>query len=190
MGFKTATTKLFRACAPGGLALALALAGCTGQIIEDTSGPVPPLTDLGNGVPVGGRGGQMPNSDSAVGGAGTTSSEAGAGGGAAPSGPAGTAGPAGVGGATGGSAANGGGTTGIVGTSSGGGATGDGPAPMPEPPPSPMPAPAVNLELTGTVVPLYSYPTNAAWRTVIDAKLAHPTVPVVAVVNPANGPGA
>jgi len=42
---------------------------------------------------------------------------------------------------------------------------------------------------TGTIVPLYSYPTNAAWSAIVSAKNAHPTVPVVAVVNPNNGPG-
>jgi len=183
MGFNTATTNLFRACAPGGLALALILAGCTGQIIEDTSGgPVPPLTNLDNGVPVGGRGGQMPNSDSSAGGAGTPSPQASAGGAAprdeaASGGTAGAASVSGVGGAAGAPAGNGGGTIGTGGTTT---AQGGGPA-------SPTAEP---LPVTGTVVPLYSYPTNAAWRTVIDAKLAHPTVPVVAVINPANGPGA
>jgi hypothetical protein len=41
-----------------------------------------------------------------------------------------------------------------------------------------------------TIVPLYTYPTDASWNTVIAAKAAHPTVGVVAAVNPANGPGA
>lgn len=41
---------------------------------------------------------------------------------------------------------------------------------------------------TGTIVPLYSYPTSAAWTTVVAAKTAHPSIPVLAVVNPANGP--
>jgi hypothetical protein len=40
-----------------------------------------------------------------------------------------------------------------------------------------------------TIVPLYTYPTDPSWNTVISAKGAHPTVGVVAVVNPANGPG-
>src|SRR3569623_6928 len=42
---------------------------------------------------------------------------------------------------------------------------------------------------TGTIVPLYSYPGAAAWSAIVDAKRAHPAVPVVAVVNPNNGPG-
>jgi len=38
-------------------------------------------------------------------------------------------------------------------------------------------------------VPLYTYPTDASWNNVIAAKAAHPTVTVIAAVNPANGPG-
>jgi hypothetical protein len=41
----------------------------------------------------------------------------------------------------------------------------------------------------GTIIPLYSYPTNSAWTAVISAKQAHPAVPVIAIVNPSNGPG-
>jgi hypothetical protein len=40
-----------------------------------------------------------------------------------------------------------------------------------------------------TIVPLYTYPTDPSWDTVIAAKSAHPAVHVVAVVNPASGPG-
>jgi hypothetical protein len=46
------------------------------------------------------------------------------------------------------------------------------------------------LATTGTIVPLYSYPTSSTWPSIIAAKNAHPTVPVVAVVNPSSGPGA
>jgi hypothetical protein len=42
---------------------------------------------------------------------------------------------------------------------------------------------------TGTIVPLYSYPTASAWSAIISAKTSHPSVPVVAIVNPSNGPG-
>jgi len=42
----------------------------------------------------------------------------------------------------------------------------------------------------GTIIPLYTYPTDASWDRVVAAKQAHPTVPVLAVVNPNNGPGA
>ncbi|MDA4118595.1 MAG: spherulation-specific family 4 protein [Thaumarchaeota archaeon] len=40
----------------------------------------------------------------------------------------------------------------------------------------------------GVMVPLYSYP-GSDWNVVIKAKLAHPTVPMVAIINPYNGPG-
>ncbi|REK20175.1 MAG: hypothetical protein DWQ41_25865 [Planctomycetota bacterium] len=46
---------------------------------------------------------------------------------------------------------------------------------------------------TGILVPMYVYPadihTNAAYNRLIDLKLEHPTVPVCAIMNPANGPG-
>lgn len=42
---------------------------------------------------------------------------------------------------------------------------------------------------TGTIVPLYTYPTHGSWRAIVDAKAAHPDVPVVAIINPASGPG-
>jgi Spherulation-specific family 4 len=40
----------------------------------------------------------------------------------------------------------------------------------------------------GLIVPLYFYP-NSSWQTLISIKLAHPAMPVIAVVNPGNGPG-
>lgn len=62
-------------------------------------------------------------------------------------------------------------------------------APMPEPPPA-APAPAAPAAMpTGTMVPLYTRPTDPSWAALIAAKQAHPTVPVLAVVNPSNGPG-
>jgi hypothetical protein len=42
---------------------------------------------------------------------------------------------------------------------------------------------------TGTIVPLYTNPGDSSWNVVAAAKQAHPTVPVIAVVNPTNGPG-
>jgi hypothetical protein len=42
---------------------------------------------------------------------------------------------------------------------------------------------------TGTLVPLYSYPTDATWTAIVAGKAAHPSVPIVAVVNPDSGPG-
>lgn len=42
---------------------------------------------------------------------------------------------------------------------------------------------------TGVMVPLYSYP-GSGWSAILQARDAHPDVPIVAVVNPQNGPGA
>jgi hypothetical protein len=41
----------------------------------------------------------------------------------------------------------------------------------------------------GIVIPLYTYPTDGTWTTVINAKHAYPNVPFIAVINPASGPG-
>jgi hypothetical protein len=41
----------------------------------------------------------------------------------------------------------------------------------------------------GTIVPLYSYPTDVPWSAIVTAKQAHPTVTVRAVINPNSGPG-
>lgn len=41
---------------------------------------------------------------------------------------------------------------------------------------------------TGVIVPLYSYP-GPSWQTLIQDKEAHPSVPVIAIINPASGPG-
>jgi len=40
----------------------------------------------------------------------------------------------------------------------------------------------------GIMVPLYTYP-GGTWDTVAETKLDHPDVPIVAIVNPASGPG-
>jgi len=42
---------------------------------------------------------------------------------------------------------------------------------------------------TGTIVPLYTDPGDPSWTAIVAAKQAHPTVPVIAVINPNNGPG-
>jgi hypothetical protein len=41
----------------------------------------------------------------------------------------------------------------------------------------------------GTIIPLYTYPTDPSWTTVANAKVDHPTLGVVAVINPSSGPG-
>ncbi len=40
-----------------------------------------------------------------------------------------------------------------------------------------------------TIVPLYSYPTESPWSAIVSAKLAHPSVTVIAIANVDNGPG-
>lgn len=53
-----------------------------------------------------------------------------------------------------------------------------------------LPAAASTSEpSTGLIVPLYIYP-GSAWTTLISEKEANPSVPITAVVNPDNGPGA
>ncbi len=42
---------------------------------------------------------------------------------------------------------------------------------------------------TGVIIPLYTYPTDGTWAAVIQAKTAHPSVPIVAIINPDSGPG-
>ncbi|HTB58608.1 MAG TPA: spherulation-specific family 4 protein [Polyangia bacterium] len=63
-------------------------------------------------------------------------------------------------------------------------------APTPAATPVAAPAPAASGAVTGTIIPLYTAPTDPSWAAVAAAKAAHPAVPVLAVVNPANGPGA
>ena len=41
----------------------------------------------------------------------------------------------------------------------------------------------------GTIVPLYTDPSDSSWDAIITAAVAHPTVHVVAIVNPSDGPG-
>jgi hypothetical protein len=64
------------------------------------------------------------------------------------------------------------------------------PTATPAPTPAAAPAPAASGAVTGTIIPLYTAPTDPSWAAVAAAKAAHPAVPVLAVVNPANGPGA
>ena len=79
--------------------------------------------------------------------------------------------------------AAGSGSRGTGGATPGGGA-GGGPAGTPDaslPPSSSSPA--------GTIVPLYSDPSDGAWTAIVAAKQKHASVPVIAIVNPDNGPG-
>src|SRR2546427_409638 len=45
-----------------------------------------------------------------------------------------------------------------------------------------------SISSTGIVIPLYSDPSTT-WDGVVQDKLAHPSVPIVAIINPSNGPG-
>ena len=42
---------------------------------------------------------------------------------------------------------------------------------------------------TGIVIPLYTYPTGGTWDQIVQVKKAHPSVPIIAVINPSDGPG-
>lgn len=48
--------------------------------------------------------------------------------------------------------------------------------------------PNIAAPTTGVIIPLYSYP-GPDWDIVVQAKLDHPSVPIVAIINPSNGPG-
>lgn len=63
------------------------------------------------------------------------------------------------------------------------------PASTPASPAAPAAAPAATSATTGTIVPLYTAPSDPSWAAVAAAKQLHPSVPVLAVINPANGPG-
>ncbi|WP_268541211.1 spherulation-specific family 4 protein, partial [Candidatus Nitrosotenuis cloacae] len=48
--------------------------------------------------------------------------------------------------------------------------------------------PAYSAASAGIMIPLYTYP-GGTWDQVIAAKAAHPSVPIIAIINPNNGPG-
>jgi hypothetical protein len=100
----------------------------------------------------------------------------GSGGGSGKGGSDASGGSAGASGGSGGSAGASGGSGGSSGAagSSSGGSAGAGGAPSG----------------AGTLIPLYTDPSDASWDVVVAAKTAHPSVPVIAVVNPDSGPGA
>ena len=50
------------------------------------------------------------------------------------------------------------------------------------------PASAATQSPTALIVPLYGYP-SATWTTLAQQKLANPSIPIVAVISPSNGPG-
>ncbi|MDG7001187.1 MAG: spherulation-specific family 4 protein [Nitrososphaerota archaeon] len=48
---------------------------------------------------------------------------------------------------------------------------------------------AATTQTTGVLVPLFAYPTAPIWQSIIQEKQSNPTIPIIAVVNPDNGPG-
>ena len=44
-------------------------------------------------------------------------------------------------------------------------------------------------DVGGTLIPFYGYPTPAAIQPLLDAKAAHPNVPMRVILDPASGPG-
>ena len=42
---------------------------------------------------------------------------------------------------------------------------------------------------TGVLIPLYTHPTDDSWSEVAKVHASHPSVPIIAVINPSNGPG-
>jgi|SRR5438445_10033478 len=42
---------------------------------------------------------------------------------------------------------------------------------------------------TGVIIPLYTYPTDPTWNRVVQARTVHPSVPIIAIINPSSGPG-
>jgi hypothetical protein len=51
------------------------------------------------------------------------------------------------------------------------------------------PARAAGQTFAGIIIPLYTYPTDSSWSSVIQAKQAYPGVPFIVIVSPASGPG-
>jgi hypothetical protein len=58
------------------------------------------------------------------------------------------------------------------------------------PPPATADAGASGVPPASTIVPLYTPPGHPSWAAIEAAQRGHPRVPVIAIVNPANGPGA
>ena len=45
-------------------------------------------------------------------------------------------------------------------------------------------------KVNGSIVPLYTYPSDGSWAAIITAAKAHPSARVIAIINPDSGPGA
>jgi hypothetical protein len=77
-----------------------------------------------------------------------------------------------------------------TGTGGSSAAAGSGGATATPPPPAGADAGVASGSVTGTIIPLYTEPTDSSWAAVAAAKVAHPAVPVIAIINPNDGPGA
>ncbi len=54
----------------------------------------------------------------------------------------------------------------------------------------PMPHMALSTEPpTGIMIPLYTDPPDPSYGTIIEEKNNHPSVPMIVIINPFNGPG-
>jgi hypothetical protein len=81
------------------------------------------------------------------------------------------------------------GSTPAAGSAPAGGGAVAGGAPAATQPAATQPAATQPAAAGATIVPLYTAPSDPSWSAIIAAKAAHPRVGVVAVVNPASGPG-
>ena len=147
-------------------------AGCSATDPAQT-----PSGSAGASAAAGAAGAPKSNAGGAQSSAGAAGALGGAGPGGASGGAASTGGSDGNAGSGSGSAGSGSaGASGIGGTAAGGsGAAGNG---------------GSASRINGSIVPLYSYPSDDSWQAIIAAKQAHPSVRVIAIVNPDSGPGA
>ena len=54
---------------------------------------------------------------------------------------------------------------------------------------SALSASAQSTSTAGIVVPLYTYPTDSSWSSLIKIKQSYPSVPIIAIINPDSGVG-
>jgi hypothetical protein len=54
---------------------------------------------------------------------------------------------------------------------------------------SSLSASAQGTSAAGIVVPLYTYPTDSSWSSLIKIRQSYPTVPIIAIINPNSGAG-
>ncbi len=171
---------LIAGCDSGGAGGETGTGGEIGDGVGGTVGNGNPNGSAGNGNPDGSVGGTVGGVGGTSAGAGGATSVATGGSGAGGSAGAGTGGTTTVNGSGGTTNGSGGTTKGSGGTTNGSGGTttvtGVGGAPA--------------IPSTAALVPLYTDPSDPSWAALAAAKTAHLKVPVYAVINPNNGPGA